>query len=414
MKIIAKKLTVVVIAVVMVISCVACGGETDHTDADTEKNMNTESTQNELQDFEGVSLDDGKNGEVYTLSFTDGETYEATVMPEEHFLGASMSFTGMQMDNITIKVKFYEDGTYKYVASDNSAVDMSHERWMHREYVWTGNYIKEDNVYTLSVPTAATLEFVGTKAYEATADMIGPLGSFTHETNPELLTMFQESTATVDGENISFAVANSGDTEAGPQEGQIKVACIGDSITYGHGVTNWETENYPAVLQILLGEEYYVANYGFIGACVNPDGDKPYAEQSIYQESLDYDADILVFMLGTNDSKEKNWTDADTFVKAHKALLDTYFADGRAPKVYVGLCAESFDVENPTMEYGIQPEIVDQIVKALQDAYSTEDVELIDIHSLTTAHPEWFAEDGVHPNTDGAKAIAEAVAEAMK
>lgn len=413
MKKIVKKLSVLAMSIVMLFSCVACGNSNDADSKNTEIE-NTESTQNELQDFEGVSLDDGKNGEVYTLSFTDGATYEATAMPEQHFLGASMSFTGMQMDNITIKVKFYEDGTYKYVASDNSAVDMSHERWMHREHVWTGNYTKEDNVYILSVPTTATLEFVGAKAYEATAGMIGPIGSFTHETNPELITMFQEATATVDGETISFAVANSGNTEAGPQEGQIKVACIGDSITYGHGVTNWETENYPAVLQNLLGEKYYVANYGYIGACVNDEGDKPYKEQSVYQKSLDLNADIIVFMLGTNDSKAENWTNPDEFIADHKALLDTYFADGRAPKVYVGLCAESFDVENPTMEYGIQPEIVDQIVEALQDAYSTEDIELIDIHSLTTAHPEWFVEDGVHPNTEGAKAIAETVADAMK
>ena len=407
-----KRVILLVMAAMMAFSCVACGGETDNTDTNTE--VNTEVTQNELQDFEGVSLDDGKAGEVYTLSFTDGASYEATVMPEEHFLGASMSFTGMQMDNITIKVKFYEDGTYTYVASDNSAVDMSHERWMHREHVWTGTYTKEDNVYTLSAPTAATLEFVGTKAYEATADMIGPLGSFTHETRPELLTMFQEATATVDGDTITFAVANSGSEEAGPQEGQIKVACIGDSITYGHGVTNWETENYPAVLQTILGDEYYVANYGFIGACVNPDGDKPYTEQSVYQQSLDLDADIIVFMLGTNDSKAENWTDAETFVKAHKALLDTYFADGRQPKVYIGLCAESYDIENPQMEYGIQPEIVDEIVKALQSAYEAENVEIIDTHSLTTAHPEWFTLDGVHPNTEGAKAIAQTVADAMK
>ena len=407
-----KKLAVLAMAVIMLFTCVACGGKTDNTKDNSEKN--SETTKTELQDFEGVSLDDGQAGEVYSLSFTDGPSYEATVMPETHFLGASMAFTGMQIKTIDIKVKFYEDGTYKYVASDNSAVDMSHERWMHREYVWTGTYTKEDNVYTMNVPTTATLEFVGAKAYEATADMIGALGSFTHETNPELLTMFQEATATVDGDTITFTVANSGRDEATPQEGQIKVACIGDSITFGHGVTNWETENYPAVLQSLLGDEYFVGNYGFIGACVNPNGDKPYTSQTVYQKSLDLDADIIVFMLGTNDSKEENWTDADTFVKEHKALLDTYFADGRQPKVYIGLCAESYDIENPEMEYGIQPTIVDQIVSALQSAYATEEVEIIDIHGLTSEHPEWFTKDGVHPSTEGAKAIAEAVAEAIK
>ena len=41
-------------------------------------------------------------------------------------------------------------------------------------------------------------------------------------------------------------------------------------------------------------------------------------------------------------------------------------------------------------------------------------MEIIDIHSLTTAHPEWFAADGVHPNTEGAKTIAETVANTIK
>ena len=32
---------------------------------------------------------------------------------------------------------------------------------------------------------------------------------------------------------------------------------------------------------------------------------------------------------------------------------------------------------------------------------------VIDVHSLTEAHPEWFEADGIHPNADGAKAMAE-------
>lgn len=406
-----KKVLVFILAASMLLTCVACGG--NKTD-DKEPQKNSETTKDELKDFEAVSLEDGKNGEIYTLSFTDGVSYDESVLPEKHFLGATAAFSGMKMETITVSVKFYDDNTYKYVASDNSAVDMSHERWMHREYVWTGTYTKEGNAYKMSVPTTADLRFVGTQAYEVQAALIGELGTFTHETNPELLTMFQEATAMIDGDSITFAVANSGAAEAVPQEGQIKVACIGDSITYGHGVTNWETENYPAVLQSLLGDDYFVGNYGFIGACVNSNGDKPYKEQPVYQKSIDLDADILVFMLGTNDSKAENWKDAKTFLKEYEALLNTYFENGRQPKVYLGLCAESFDIENPEMEYGIQPKVVDQIVSALQSKYATAEVELIDIHSLTTAHPEWFTKDGVHPNTDGAKAIAEAVAEAIK
>ena len=134
------------------------------------------------------------------------------------------------------------------------------------------------------------------------------------------------------------------DTEV--KEGQIKVACIGDSITYGHGISDWEKNNYPAVLGQILGEEYHVANFGSSGTCVNPDGDQPYTGRATYQDSLDYNADIIATLL--------------------------------------------------------------------QEKYAETNVEIIDVHSLTKQHPEWFEKDGIHPNNDGAGAIAELVAKEIK
>ena len=205
------------------------------------------------------------------------------------------------------------------------------------------------------------------------------------------------------------------------KEGQIKVACVGDSITYGHGISDWEKNNYPAVLQELLGDKYHVANFGSSGACVNPDGDQPYVSRAVYKEALEYDADIIVFMMGTNDSKPENWTNAKAFMEDYAELLSAFTKGKSDVKVYLGLCAESYfaegtDKETGLAKYDIQPAIVDEIVEtinmyqALQSSYPPS---VIDIHSLTEAHPEWFETDGVHPNNDGAKAIAQAVADAI-
>ena len=206
-----------------------------------------------------------------------------------------------------------------------------------------------------------------------------------------------------------------------PKEGQIKVACIGDSITYGHGISDWKKNNYPAVLQELLGDDYHVANFGSSGACVNPDGDQPYINRDVYKAALEYDADIIVFMMGTNDAKPENWTNVKAFMEDYGALLQTFTSGKSGVKVYLGLCAESYfaedmDKETGLAKYDIQPAIVDEIAEsinmyqALQSSYPPS---IIDIHSLTEAHPEWFEADGIHPNNDGAKAIAEAVAEAI-
>ena len=46
----------------------------------------------------------------------------------------------------------------------------------------------------------------------------------------------------------------------------VKVACIGNSITYGSGVDNRERDSYPAVLGQLLDKGYEVRNYGMYSA----------------------------------------------------------------------------------------------------------------------------------------------------
>ena len=206
------------------------------------------------------------------------------------------------------------------------------------------------------------------------------------------------------------------------KEGQIKVACVGDSITYGHGITDWEENNYPAQLQKILGDTYHVANFGSSGACVNPDGDQPYIGREVYQNSLAYEADVLVFMLGTNDAKPENWNGIDEFIKDYNELLDSYLNGANRPsEIYVGLCAEAYYTEehDPTTGiagYDIQPAMVDEIAAEIEAYFALHEakVKIINVHTLTEAHPEWFAKDGIHPNNDGARAIAELVAESIQ
>ena len=91
-----------------------------------------------------------------------------------------------------------------------------------------------------------------------------------------------------------------------PEPGQIKVACIGDSITYGHGIKNWPKNNYPVLLQELLGDGYHVQSFGVSGRAVQDNSDQPYRALPHYEESLAYDADYVVFMMGSNDAKPEN------------------------------------------------------------------------------------------------------------
>lgn len=200
------------------------------------------------------------------------------------------------------------------------------------------------------------------------------------------------------------------DTQA--LEGQIRVACVGDSITYGHGIYNWPEKNYPKVLGTLLGSQYHVQNFGVCGRCVQDSSDQPYRADARYQKSLEYDADILVFMMGTNDSKPENWYGEAAFRQSLLQLLDSYLEGKKHPQIYLCIPATAFFAEGfseTVTKFDVQPKIVDQIAQIIRQIGTDRGYQLIDIHTITGSHPEWFTADSVHPDNDGAAAIAQAV-----
>lgn len=104
---------------------------------------------------------------------------------------------------------------------------------------------------------------------------------------------------------------------------RIKVACIGDSITWGFTLLNPWTQSYPALLQRLLGEGYEVRNFGYNDASVRFDADMPYVCKGVYRKSLEWNPDIVLIMLGSNDTKKRNW-DPDVFRRDYRELMESY------------------------------------------------------------------------------------------
>lgn len=190
--------------------------------------------------------------------------------------------------------------------------------------------------------------------------------------------------------------------------GQIKVACVGDSTTYGHGISNWPQNNYPKRLQNLLGNGYCVNNFGVSGYAVQATSDRPYASREEYQQSLAFDGDFVVFMMGTNDTKPENWQGSDAFKTELVALLDSY---GDAEVILCTPTAAFFldgETEGIT-SHNIQPLVVEEVAQIVRDVAQERGCVLLDIYALTSGHPEWFDKDGVHPNGEGAAAIAQEV-----
>jgi sialate O-acetylesterase len=94
---------------------------------------------------------------------------------------------------------------------------------------------------------------------------------------------------------------------AGPSQTKVKVACMGNSVTYGAGIKDREQNAYPAQLQKLVGGSYQVGNFGFSGATLLRKGHRPYHKTQAYHDAIALKPDIAIIHLGLNDTDPRNW-----------------------------------------------------------------------------------------------------------
>lgn len=195
------------------------------------------------------------------------------------------------------------------------------------------------------------------------------------------------------------------------KDGQIKVACVGDSITYGMSVINWFENTYPAQLQDLLGEDYHVQNYGFSGKTAQENNEESYRATKLYEKSKAYNPDIVILMMGSNDSKPYNFEGKEAFKQAEKELIEIYLGLESKPRLILATVNAGFYVHGATegdYMYDINGENILIINEAITELAEEYNLELVDTYALTKDHPEYYKIDGIHPNKDGAKAMAEA------
>jgi|SRR5579862_4901017 len=81
---------------------------------------------------------------------------------------------------------------------------------------------------------------------------------------------------------------------AAARQDKIRVACVGDSITFGAGVADREKNCCSAVLGGLLGEKYDVRNCGVNGATLLKKGDLPWCKQQAFDDATTFDPEIVV------------------------------------------------------------------------------------------------------------------------
>jgi lysophospholipase L1-like esterase len=196
--------------------------------------------------------------------------------------------------------------------------------------------------------------------------------------------------------------------EERPPGYSLKVATLGDSITWGFGLDNRAEDSWPSLLEVLSEGTFITENFGRNGATVTWAGDRPYIDSVQYIKALDYRPDVIIISLGTNDTKEVNRKNLDRFVRDYKALI-------RSVRDQVEPLAVFITYPPPLYEnfWNMEPALIEQSIIPMIDTIARETGAIvIDLYHPLQGKEEYFS-DGVHPDERGMDLIFQSVYRAL-
>lgn len=204
-----------------------------------------------------------------------------------------------------------------------------------------------------------------------------------------------------------------------------RIACIGNSITFGARLTVPETASYPAVLSGLLTNNgyhhYEIKNFGIGGATILRFGTPNLWR--ILDSLKNFPPDIVVIKAGTNETvgaPRLNWEHISEFEKDYS----DYIAAIRKinPDCRIIICSpldmvlETKDLTQARKDdlSGRRPRIW-ELRERIKKIATKEDVFFLDLTKPFKGKPELMTTlDGVHPNQDGYHYLATLVFDYMR
>jgi alpha-L-fucosidase 2 len=189
---------------------------------------------------------------------------------------------------------------------------------------------------------------------------------------------------------------------------RTKVACVGDSITEGSGISPQSRYSYPVVLDSLLGDQYTVMNLGRSATTMLKNGNFPYWTAKEFSNVFAFEPNIIIIKLGTNDTKPYNWN-AEKFIKSYQAMIDTFRTIPTNPKIYVCLPVPVFKTK-----WGISDSTITKgVIPAVKKIAKTNNLPIIDLYNTMIDKGAMFF-DSIHPNAEGAAVMAGIVAKELQ
>ena len=189
---------------------------------------------------------------------------------------------------------------------------------------------------------------------------------------------------------------------------KLKVSCVGNSITYGYGLTIPSSQSYPAQMQVLLGTtRWQVGNFGDSGRTMLKGSGYSYWDSQSYKDALASSPNFVVIELGTNDSKRMIWDNHGAEFKSdYTELVQSLQNLPSMPEIWIGLLIPGekadWEIFNSYIKDKVNPEIKEVALEM--------GLGLIDLYTeLDKNKPEWYLADNVHPSVTGAGIIAQKV-----
>lgn len=195
---------------------------------------------------------------------------------------------------------------------------------------------------------------------------------------------------------------------------KIRIACVGDSITYGMGVANREINCYPAKLQTAMGDRFSIQNFGVSARTLLKKGDRPYWREKAFKDAKAFYPNLVLIKLGTNDAKTHNWKHKAEFASDYQALIQSFQNLPSQPQVMLLTPAPVIPTETNKRWTIFKDVVAHEVAPEIAKIAKKAKIPVIDIQQNLPADFAYFVADGVHPNANGAAKIAEIVEKALK
>ncbi len=182
----------------------------------------------------------------------------------------------------------------------------------------------------------------------------------------------------------------------------VTVACVGDSLTYGMGTDDPAKQSYPARLGRITGPwRFETERYGHSGATVDYDNTLAYAATEEYADSLDTRAELVLLMLGTNDTLFSQHR--DVFPQDYERMVRTYLDLPQHPRVILLLPPHFF---NDGPGFADPSKNLEEIIGMEKDVAAKLGLSTIDVYGFTEGRFE-LSKDGIHFTPEGYRLLAE-------